>query len=105
MSGEEKKVYVKGKLIPFKELAKEYPQISLTGTPSRVKLIEILIKAERPLSRKEIANKIGISAAHTRYLLKLLIKPEYVLEFHMGSRTMYYLLTEKGIRDLAKDLS
>lgn len=99
----EVKVYVKGKLIALKDLEKEYPQISLTGTPGRIRLIESLAKAEKPLTRKDIAERIGISSAHTRSLLKKLAKMSYVLEFHIGGRTLYYLLTEKGL-ELAKDV-
>ena len=101
MSTEEKKetkVYVDGKLVPLKQLEKEYPEISLAGTPGNVRVMETLTKAEKPLNRKEIATRTKLSAIYTRDILKSLIKQEYVLEFQMGGRTLYYLLTEKGLK-------
>ena len=99
MSKEEEKVYVEGKLIPVKELERKYPEISLAGTPGNIKVIETLTKAEKPLAKADIAKKTNISEGYTRDILKTLIKKKYVLEFRIGrARTLYYLLTEKGLR-------
>lgn len=100
MSRDEKretKVYVQGKLIPLKELEKEYPEMSLAGIPSNVKVIETLTKAEKPLNRKAIAERTGLSVGYTRDVLKTLTKKGYILEFQLTGRTRYYLLTEKGL--------
>ena len=106
MNGEEKKevkVYVKGKLVPVKELEKEYPEISLASSSGNVRIMQILIGAEKPLSKEDIANKAGLSAGFTRTLLKKLTKNGYTLEFQLGGRVLYYLLTEKGLR-LSKEI-
>lgn len=107
MSEEEEKkatiVYVKGKLVPLKELEKEYPEISLASSPANVRVIETLTKAEKPLNRKEVAKKSALSEAYTRDILKSLGKKKYILEFKLGGRTSYFLLTEKGLK-LSKEI-
>lgn len=106
MSVEEKKetlVYVKGKLVPLKELEKEYPSIVISSSSANVRVIETLTKAEKPLNRKEIANKANLSEIYTRDILKTLVGKDYVLEFQLGGRTHYFLLTEKGLR-LSKEI-
>jgi len=107
MSEEEKKetlVYVKGKLVPLKELEKEYPEISLSSSSANVRVIETLTKTEKPLNRSEIAKKTGLSEAYTRDVLKRLSRKDYVLEFRLGGRTRYFLLTEKGLK-LSKEIA
>ena len=107
MSAEEKKetlVYVKGKLVPLKELEKEYPAIILSSSSANVRVMETLTKAEKPLSRKEIATKAGLSEVYTRDVLKKFAEKEYVLEFQLGGRTRYFLLTEKGLK-LSKEMA
>ncbi|MFX0198662.1 MAG: helix-turn-helix domain-containing protein [Candidatus Hodarchaeota archaeon] len=63
-----------------------------------MQVIQELTEAEKPLSIKEIATRTNLSKIYTRGILKSLIKQEYVLEFKMGGRTLYYLLTEKGLK-------
>lgn len=107
MAEEEKKetkVYVKGKLVPLKELKEEYPEMILAGKPSNVRVIETLTKAEKPLNRQDIAEKTGLSAGYARDILKTLVEKDYVLEFQIGGRTLYYLLTEKGLK-LSKEIT
>jgi predicted transcriptional regulator len=101
MSKEEQKeimVYVKGKLVPLKDLEKEYPQISMGATPGKVRVIEVLAEAEKPLNKAEIAKKAGLSEVYTRYTLKELVKGKFAVEFQLGSRVLYYLLAEKGVK-------
>ena len=100
----ETKVYVDGKLVPFKELEKAYPQISLAGTAGNVKILNTLIATEKPLDRREIAKRTGLSEGYCRDILKKLMKKEYVLEFRIGGRTLYYLLTERGLK-LSKEIA
>lgn len=107
MSEEEKKeikVYVKGKLVSVKELEKEYPAISVISKPSNVRVIEALIKAEKPLNRNEMAKRTGLSTGYVRDVLKRLVKKGYVLEFQLGGRTLHFLLTEKGVK-LSKEIT
>ena len=92
-------VYVKGKLTPLRQLEREYAEISIAGTRGNIKIIEVLTKAEKPLSKVDIANKANMSLGYTRDILKPLVKKKYVLEFRIGrARILYYLLTEKGLK-------
>jgi predicted transcriptional regulator len=52
----------------------------------------------RALSMEAIAEKIGLSKGFSRTLLKKLTKDGYVLQFQLGGRTLYFLLTEKGVK-------
>ena len=95
---EETMVYVEGKLISVKELEKKYEKISIGKTPGNVKIVETLSEAEKPLSKTEISKRASLSQAYVRHILKTLLKKGYVLEFRIGrGRTLYYLLTEKGV--------
>ncbi|MDH5266205.1 MAG: hypothetical protein OEW62_00850 [Candidatus Bathyarchaeota archaeon] len=101
----ETKVYVEGKLIPLRELEKEYAEISIAGTLGNVKVIGVLAKAEKPLDYTAIARRTNMSQGYSRSILKSLAKKKYVLEFRIGrARTLYYLLTEKGLK-LSKDIT
>jgi predicted DNA-binding transcriptional regulator len=98
-------VYVEGKLVPLKQLQKRYEDISLAGTPGNVKVMDVLVKAEKPLNKAEIAKRAGLSEAYVRDKLKVFLKGKYVLEFRMGKpRTFYYLLTEGGLK-LSKEIT
>jgi len=101
----ETKVYVGGNLIPLKQLEQKYAEISIAGTPGNIKVIEILTNAEKPLTREDIAKKANMSTGYSRDILKSLIKKEYVVEFRIGkARTLYFLLTEKGL-ELSKEIT
>lgn len=100
----ETKVYVKGKLVPLKELEKDYPQLVLAGTAGNIRVFEILSQAEKPLNRKEIAERTGLSTGYARDILKRLVKEDCVLEFQIGGRTLYYLLTERGL-EVSKEIT
>lgn len=101
---EEKKVYVNGRLISISELGKEYPEISLSRSTANVKIVKTLIDAKKPLNREDIAKKAGLSKGHTIHVLKDFEAEDFVVEFQLGGRTRYYLLTEKGLK-LAKEIT
>jgi len=101
---EEIKVYVNGKLMSLEDLTKEYPEITLSRSSGNTKVIETLTKTEKPLNRKDIAKRTGLSTAYARSILKKLVKEEYVLEVSFGSRVLYYLLTQKGLK-LSEDIT
>ena len=92
----ETKVLVNGKLITLEELKQKYTNIIVGETPSNVRVMDTLATADKPLSRRDIAQKIKLTRGYTRNVLKRLIKKGLVMEFRMGGRTLYYLLTEKG---------
>ena len=48
-------------------------------------------------------HKANLSEIYTRDILKSLIEKDYVLEFQLGGRTHYFLLTEKGLK-LSKEI-
>ena len=95
----ETKVVVEGKLIPLKALEKRYAETIMAAVPGNVRIVEALLKADKPLTRHDVAKKANMSSAYATDILKRLAKKDYVLEFRMGrSRYKYYLLTEKGLR-------
>jgi len=92
----ETKVIVGGKPITLEELKKKYSAITIAGTPGNVRVMDVLATTDKPLDRRDIANKTQMTSGYTRDILKKLMKQELVLEFRMGGRILYYLLTEKG---------
>jgi len=84
-----------------KDLKRKYSEIGLAKS-STVQAMETLAKEGKPLNRKEIAEKSGLSASQTANVLKPFVKKGYVLEFQARG-TLYYVLAEKGIR-LCEDL-
>ena len=96
-SGEKSKVWVDGKLVTLEELQEKYKAISVAGTPSNLRLMNVLLNADKPLTRRDISKEIKLTTSYTTTLLKKLVEQELVLEFDMeGSNFKYYLLTEKG---------
>lgn len=96
---EETKVVVDGELVPLKDLEKRYAEIFMAAVPGNVRVVEALLKADKPLTRTDVAKKANMSTAYATDILKGLAKKGYVLEFRMSrGRHKYYLLTEKGLR-------
>ena len=98
MSSEEKpKVWVNGKMVTLEELQDKYKALSVAGTPSNLRIMNVLFNADKPLTRRDISKEIKLTTSYTTTLLKKLVEQELVLEFDMeGSNYKYYLLTEKG---------
>jgi len=95
----ETKVLVNGKLVPLKDLERRYAEVIIAAVPGNVRIVEALLKADKPLTRHDVAKRANMSAAHATNILKSLTKKDYILEFRMGrSRHKYYLLTEKGLK-------
>jgi DNA-binding MarR family transcriptional regulator len=84
-----------------KELKRKYSEIGLAKSSS-VQAIETLTKEGKPLNRKEIAEKSGLSTSQTANVLKTFVKKGYVLEFQARG-TLYYVLAEKGMK-LCEDI-
>ena len=100
---EKTKVWVNGKLITMQELQEPYKTISIAGTPSNQRIIEILAEADKPLIRQDVSKKAKLTTGYTTTLLKKLVNEGLVVEFDMeGSNFKYYLLTEKGYNFLKK---
>jgi predicted transcriptional regulator len=91
-----------GKHLSHREFEKKYSEIGLTNSSSTTKTIETLADERKPLSRKEIAERSGLSIPKTANLLKMLVKKEFVLEFQARG-SYYYALAEKGLR-LSEDI-
>jgi len=97
MSEEEVKVVIGGKLVSLKDLEKQYADISISGAPGNVKVMQVLTKTEKPLTRQDIAKQVKMTVGYVASLLKRLVKQEYVLELEIRKvRNKYYLMTEKG---------
>ena len=95
----ETKVVVDGKLISLKDLEKRYAEVVMAAVKGNVRIVETLLKADKPLTRHDVAKIANMSTAYASDILKRLAKKGYVLEFRMGrSRHKYYLLTEKGLK-------
>lgn len=95
----ETKVLVDGKLVPLKDLERRYDEVIIAAVPGNVRIAEALLKADKPLTRHDVAKKANMSTGYATDILKRLAKKDYVLEFRMGrARHKYYLLTEKGLR-------
>jgi len=92
----ETKVLVGGELITFEQLKQKYADLMVSGTSGNVRVIDILATADRPLNRGDIAKNSKLTKGYARDVLKRLIEKGLVMEFRMGGRTLYYLLTEKG---------
>jgi len=90
------KVFVGGKLVTLEELKQKYADMVISGIPGNIRVIETLAETDRPLNRHEIAKKVKMSPGYTRDILKHLLNKKLVVEFQMGGRVNYYLLTEKG---------
>jgi len=70
----------------------------MAAVAGNVRIVETLSKADKPLTRHDVAKRANMSVAHATNILKILAKKGYVLQFRMGrSRHKYYLLTEKGL--------
>ena len=104
MEEKQNRVWIGGKLITLSELQQQFDVISTTGTKSSARIIEVLANADKPLTRKDIANRVKITNSYAATVLKNLIKRNLVLTFDVkGSNYMYYVLTEKGY-NLSKTL-
>jgi len=85
------------KPISQKEFEKKYSEMSLTHTSVNAQAIEVLAKENKPLNRKEIAEKSGMSLGYAAHVLKHFVENGYVLEFQVRG-VFYYALSEKGLR-------
>jgi DNA-binding MarR family transcriptional regulator len=90
------------KPISQKEFEKKYSEIGLANSSSGTQAIEALAKESKPLSRKEIAEKSGLSNTHAANALKSFVEKGYVLEFQVRG-VFYYTIAQKGLR-LCEDI-
>lgn len=90
------------KPISQKEFEKKYSEISLANSSAGTQAIEALAEEIKPLNRKEIAEKSGLSYTYAANVLKSFVEKGYVLEFQVRG-VFYYALAEKGLR-LCEDI-
>jgi DNA-binding MarR family transcriptional regulator len=83
--------------ISQKEFEKKYSEMSLTDSSANAQALEILAKENKPLNRKEIAEKSGMSPSYAAQVLKSFVEKGYVLEFQARG-IFYYALAEKGLK-------
>ena len=75
------KVLVDGKLVPIADLEKRYSEVIMAAVPGNVRIVHVLLKADKPLTRHDVAKKANMSVAYVIDVLKKLAKKGYVLEF------------------------
>ena len=89
------------KPISQKEFEKKYSGIS--NSSASVRTMEALAKEGRPLGRKEIAEKSGLSNTCAAHVLRSLVDKGYVHEFQVRGNSFYYDLSDKGVK-LSEDI-
>lgn len=98
---ENKKIVIGEKVLTIKQALKEFSFITLENNPRVWEILSVLMKVDRPLTRSEIAKRVDLSKEYTVRLLNEMVAGEFVAGFRMGTREIYYALTEKGY-DFAK---
>jgi predicted transcriptional regulator len=83
--------------ISQKEFEKKYSQIGLTNSSASAQAIEVLARENKPLNRKEIAEKSGMSTTYAAHALKSFVEKGYILEFQARG-VSYYALAGKGLK-------
>lgn len=79
------------------EFERKYSDMNLADSSANVQAIEALAKESKPLNRKEIAEKSGLSITYATHVLKSFVEKGYVLEFQVRG-VLYYALAEKGLK-------
>lgn len=90
------KIVISEKVYTLEQAKKKFRYVTLSNNPNVGRILSVLSKADRPLRRTEIAERVDISRVYTIRLLNDMIDGGFVAEFRMGSRVYYYALTEKG---------
>lgn len=90
-------VHPLGRLISRKDFEKEYSEMGLADSPTRVKTIETLAKTKKPMNKKEIAHESGLSISQVAQTIKSFVKKGFVTELQVRTSS-YYVLAEKGVK-------
>jgi predicted transcriptional regulator len=90
------------KPISQRDFEKKYSEISLANSSAGTQAMEALAEESKPLNRKEIAEKSGLSNTYAANVLKSFAEKGYVLEFQVRG-VFYYTLAEKGLK-LCEDI-
>lgn len=62
-----------------------------------MKIINVLLNAQEPLTREQIAEKAHLSVGYTIDMIKRLMQYDYVVGFHIGKRKLiFYALSGQG---------
>jgi len=92
-----KVVIIGGKRQTIADVQKTFAELEFTTTIGTAKVIDVLLNAQEPLTREQLAKKANLSIIYTVDVLNKLMKFDYVVGFHIGKRkTIYYALTETG---------
>jgi len=92
-----KVVIIGGKRQTIADVQKTFAELEFTTTIGTTKVIDVLLNAQEPLTREQLAKKANLSIIYTVDVLNKLMKFDYVVGFHIGKRkTIYYALTETG---------
>jgi hypothetical protein len=92
-----KVVIIGGKRLTIADVRQTFAELEFTTTIGTTKVINVLLNAQEPLTREQLAKKADLSTIYTIDILGKLMKYDYVVGFHIGKRkTIYYALTEIG---------
>jgi hypothetical protein len=100
VSKDRDRAYFKGEILTVEELRKRF---SLAVTINNADIIEMLLKADHPLTTKEMSEVLGLlKSAPLNVRMRKLFKEKLVVRFHLGANCFGYLLSEKGFENYKK---
>jgi len=105
-SNNDEEAYLGGKFYKIDELGERY---SLALAINNNKVMKILAETKKPLSTKELTEKLGLSndnsLSKVRVRMKKLFEEKLVVRFKLYPRGMAYLLSRKGFEKFKACLS
>ena len=97
-----KVVIIGGKRLTVSDVRKSFAELEFLTKGGAMKVVDVLLNAQEPLTREQIAKKAGLSTGYTVDILNKLTTYDYVVGFHIGKRkTIYYAATEIGYTALS----
>nr|MDO8098454.1 hypothetical protein [Candidatus Njordarchaeota archaeon] len=98
-----KVVVIGGKRLTISDVRKSFGELEFLTTGGAVKVIDILINTQEPLTREQISSKADLSMGYVVEVLRKLLAYDYVAAFHIGKRKLiYYAITDQGYNALTK---
>lgn len=96
-------VVIGGKRITIHDVKKSFAELELLTKGGAIKIVDVLINAQEPLTREQISDKASLSMGYTVDVLNRLLAYDYVASFRIGTRKLiYYAITERGYNEITK---
>lgn len=90
-------VIIGGKRMTIADVKRSFADLEFLSKESSMRIVTVLMNAEEPLTREQIAEKAKLSKPYTIDILKRLINYDYIVSFHIGKgKLLYYAITEQG---------